>query len=152
LSRVIRLIGAERDHRVRTLRYGVAEQELELARLVAAGCEARAVVTLDPHAAVGADRAREAFERLERGRQGAEGGARHRGEIDAHATRSCATRSNKGRAAGAQCFTFIATRSSASSVAIVLRRSRAASGKAAIPSSDSQLTRIVNTMVCASRR
>ncbi len=48
LAYVVRLHGTDRDDRVRALLQRFAHRKLELARLVAARCESRAIVALDP--------------------------------------------------------------------------------------------------------
>ncbi len=68
LPGVIGLRGALRDDDVGLLRQRLAHQVLELARLVAAGREPRAVVALDPQLRP-AERPRQVGHRLQRGRR-----------------------------------------------------------------------------------
>ena len=80
LADVVRLHSAVGDQGVGALRPRVAEEELELARLVAAGREAGAVVALDVEAR-SAEPPGEVRHRLERGRQMREGDAGKAGEM-----------------------------------------------------------------------
>jgi hypothetical protein len=81
LAAVVRLRGAGGDQHVGALRKGGTDQELELARLVAAETQAGLVVALDQQPWT-AELVLESRQTVQRGRQERQRRARPRGEVD----------------------------------------------------------------------